>query len=29
MKENLTLVNHVKKVGSSVVNLKFECSFVM
>ena len=29
MKENLTLVNHVEKVGSSVVNLKFECSFVM
>ena len=29
MKENLALVNHVEKVGSSVVNLKFECSFVM
>ena len=29
MIENLTLVNHVEKVGSSVVNLKFECSFVM
>ena len=29
MKENLTLANHIEKVGSSVVNLKFECSFVM
>ena len=25
----LNLINHVEKVGSSVVNLKFECSFVM
>ena len=29
MKENLILVNHVVKVGSSVVNMNFECSFVM
>ena len=29
MKENLTLVYHFEKVGSPVVNLKFECSFVM